>query len=233
MGPVDLLAKSPMVSVPWHGARYSLAGDADSRIACFMREHRPLHEVTKRFRMNHLLAHDLVAYWDRLRDDAPQPDRRALDLAKIRRWLPWIAMIDADEVRGFPVRSAGAGVSSLFGCELLGTSFAALWRLGERAAVAEMLDSALAGAAPVSSAVYAEPRDRGLLEMELLILPFAHRGHQGAKALCALMPVPLPSWIGLIPVGALSWRTPVFDVSPAHFVADESAVASTQHFSNS
>lgn len=198
-----------------------------------MLEHRPLHEVTKRFRMNHLLAHDLVAYWDRLREDAPQPDRHALDLAQIRRWLPWIAMLDADEGGGFPVRSAGAGVCSLFGRELLGTSFAALWRLGERATVGEMLDSALAGTAPVWSAVYAEPRDRGALELELLILPFTHRGQRGAKALCALTPSPLPSWIGLVPVGPLSWRTPVFDVPSAHFVADEGALASNQRFSNS
>ncbi|MDB5595921.1 MAG: hypothetical protein JWM36_2882 [Hyphomicrobiales bacterium] len=180
--------------------------------------------------MNHQLAHDLVAYWDRLRDDAAQPDRRALDLAQIRRWLPWIAMLDADEDRGFPIRSAGAGICSLFGRELLGTSFAALWRLTERAAVSEMLDCALAGTVPVSSPVYAEPRDRALLELELLVLPFAHRGHQGARALCALMPSTLPSWIGLIPVGPLSWQ-PVVSEAPAHLLTRASAAAHTPRFS--
>ncbi|MDB5651697.1 MAG: hypothetical protein JWL62_3217 [Hyphomicrobiales bacterium] len=170
--------------------------------------------------MKHQIVKDLVTYWENLREGAPQPERRDLDLAKLRPWLAWLVMFDADTIGGFRVSMVGAGVCSLFGRQLRGTSFTALWRLPDRPAVIDVCDTALNGAEPMSSAVYATPADRAPVTLELLVLPLAQDGRLGAKALCALKPALVPDWIGLIPLGPLTWTVqtsvPLGRVSPSN-----------------
>ena len=182
--------------------------------------------------MKHAASRDLHAYWESLRGGASMPDRADFDPLAIRQWLDWVAMVDADCEAGAPVLVAGAGLSSLFCGELRGRSFLSLWRLGERAKVAELMETASLNGAALCLPVEARPLDRGPVELELLILPFSHHGRPGARALCSLSMAQLPSWIGLLPAGHLAFsaqapriREPRPDVSRPTAINSRDAVS--------
>jgi hypothetical protein len=68
------------------------------------------------------------------------------------------------------------------------------------------------------------------IDLELLLLPLRHRGRTDERALGAISPATLPSWVGLIPVVSLETtsvrivnaardRKPALPVSPASALA--------------
>lgn len=156
--------------------------------------------------MKQSVRHHLVASWERLRRDGALPHRRDLDMADLRPWLDWLVMVDFDGAPAFPIKIAGGGLNALFGRQLRGRSFASLWALADRQDLADILASSIMAECPVAMPVHARVSDRPELELELLILPFAGGDNGRGRALCAISPDILPSWIGLIPASHLTFE---------------------------
>jgi hypothetical protein len=147
---------------------------------------------------------NLYAYWTELRGERSAPERAELDPARIRTLLCDIFMLEVDDARTYPLRLAGARMSSLFLRELKGEGFIALWSDEDRDDMQAVLTSVLDDPTPAILGVSAAPRGRVRSEFELLLLPLRHFGRTRSRVMGCLTPVDRPSWYGLLPVTGLT-----------------------------
>jgi hypothetical protein len=96
-------------------------------------------------------------------------------------------ILSFDAARGYPVRVAGTRVCALFDRELRGEPFLRLWAADSRTIIAGLL--AILGDERVGTVAGANGRSRAgdPIDLELLLLPLE-----------------VPSWLGVSPVGPLS-----------------------------
>jgi hypothetical protein len=95
-------------------------------------------------------------------------------------------------------RLAGTRLCALFGRELRGRAFAALWPDVEaqgdlRRLVQTVMDEAAGAVAGLS----AQTQNGATVHLELLLLPLRYRGRTHARVLGALSPTLSPEWLGL------------------------------------
>jgi hypothetical protein len=147
---------------------------------------------------------DLHAYWNALRGARSAPERREIDPSAIRGVLADTFILEVDRRGRYPIRISGARTNCLFARELRGDAFVDLWRPNDRSEITAMLGSVAEQASAIVAGVSSNRNSAQPLELELLLLPLRHHGKTHARILGALFPVSLPSWIGLIPAGALN-----------------------------
>jgi hypothetical protein len=158
--------------------------------------------------MRHPSIRELFEYWNQRRGNRPAPDRADIDPAAIRRLLGDTFILCFNEKDGHPFRIAGTRVCAAFGRELKSERFLDLWALGSRGPVRDLLNvvgheavGAVASARG-SSAVKAEH------EVELLVLPLAHRGRNDGRILGAIAPRDAAHWPGTGTLAPLTLGTP-------------------------
>lgn len=149
----------------------------------------------------------LYSYWNELRGERSTPDRADLDPARIRTMLCDIFMLEADAASTFPLRLAGARMSSLFLRELKGESFVDLWAPEDRPDLTATIGGVLDDPTPAILGVSTAPVGRMPLELELLLLPLRHFGRTRARVMGCLCPAGHPGWYGLLPVAGLKMTT--------------------------
>lgn len=127
--------------------------------------------------MKHPSSREFFAYWDAKRAGGRAPDRSEIEPGAVRALLGDIFVLSYDAALGYPFRVAGTRVCALFGCDLKDRSFSALFALGDRreieeiiAAVSEEMQAAVAG-------ITATSEDGSTAHLELLLLPFNTRAH--------------------------------------------------------
>ena len=121
---------------------------------------------------------------------------------------------------GHPFRIAGTRVCALFGRELKGAAFLDLWTAAGRSQVSDLIAVASnesVGAVARASGASADGVTR---DLELLILPLAHRGRMDARVLGALAPAEVPHWLGAGALGGLTLGSLRYlgDAVPAGFM---------------
>ena len=154
--------------------------------------------------MKHSSTRAVFDYWNRKRGTRPAPERADIDPGEIRQALGDTFMLAADFVDELRFRLAGTRVCALFCREIKGETVTALWDDASRAAATELLNVVSGEAGGVVMGIIGRTEKGNAAELEMLLLPLAHRGHARIRALGVLTPVLPPYWLGSQPVTALS-----------------------------
>ena len=121
--------------------------------------------------MKHKNSHLLVGYWSRLRKGRAVPDQTDIDPRAIKRMLPYVFILDAENPARPIYRLAGTALCERFGFELKGTGFLAHWEAQSGAALASLLQQALKLRQPVCLSSIGASADCGMVELETVLAP--------------------------------------------------------------
>ena len=157
--------------------------------------------------MKHASTRAVFDYWNKKRGIRPAPERADIDPTEIRHALSDTFMLAADFVDQLRFRLAGTRVCALFGREIKGETFTALWSESNRKAIDDLLAVVTDETTGVVAGLTGRADDDAETDLELLLLPLAHIGHARIRALGVLAPIIPPYWIGAKPVVELALGT--------------------------
>jgi hypothetical protein len=146
--------------------------------------------------MKHPSSRQLFAYWTKQRGKRAAPERGDIDPAAIRHALGDIFILASDFVEDQRFRLAGTRVCALFGRELKGESFSSPWAISCKQQFRAMLAEVTSDNAGLVAGVAGRNAQGDAIDLELLLLPLAHRGHARVRAIGVLAATELPYWIG-------------------------------------
>lgn len=144
-------------------------------------------------------------YWDRKRRNRPALERGDIDPADIRHALGDTFMLAADFADQLRFRLAGTRVCALFGREIKGEAFTALWDEQSRQAIEELLSIVTRESGGAVAGLIGRTEEGAATDIEMLLLPLAHGGHTRIRALGVLAPTVPPYWLGAKPVCELEF----------------------------
>jgi hypothetical protein len=156
--------------------------------------------------MKHSSSQQLHAYWEKQRGAHPAPERADIDPASVRHALGDIFILAADFVDEQRYRLAGTRICALFGRELKGESFGTAWRAGS-AHINNMLTELTSETTGFVAGATGRNAHGDATDLELLLLPLAHRGHSRVRAIGVLAALDRPYWIGEHPITELALGT--------------------------
>lgn len=147
--------------------------------------------------MKNMSTRLVFEYWDALRGERAAPERGEIEPGALRHALADTFVLENEPI-GPVFRLAGTRLCALFGSELRGRSFTALWPDVEsqgdmRRLVQTVMDETAGAVAGLS----AETATGAPIYLELLLLPLRYRGRTHARVLGALSPATAPEWLGL------------------------------------
>jgi hypothetical protein len=154
--------------------------------------------------MKQASSRELFGYWAARRGSRAAPERGEIEPSAIRRALGDVFILEFDRALGHPFRLAGTRVCALFGRELKNERFLELWSAASRAAVADLLDGVADEAAGFVAAASGHTAEGWAQDVELVLLPLAHRGDTHARMIGALAPLSAPFWLGAAKLGSLT-----------------------------
>lgn len=154
--------------------------------------------------MKHASTRALFAYWNTQRGTRPAPERGDIDPVAIRHALGDMFMLAADFVDHLRFRLAGTRVCALFGREIKGELFPALWSEPGRDQIDELLTIVTNESIGAVAGLTGHTEDGAEVDLEMLLLPLAHTGHARIRALGVLVPLVPPYWLGEKPVTELA-----------------------------
>lgn len=157
--------------------------------------------------MKHPSTRALLAYWDNRRGARPAPDRAEINPGDIRHQLGDTFILATDIAGRLRFRLAGTKVCALFGREIKGEVFGALWDAPSRAALETLTTIVTQEQVGTVAGLTGHTDDGALLNLEMLLLPLTDRGHARVRALGLLAPLAPPYWLGATPVTALTLGT--------------------------
>ena len=166
--------------------------------------------------MKHQSIRELFAYWHNLRGSRPAPERGDIEPVAIRNLLADVFILSLEPHAGHPFRVAGTRVCALFGREIKGESFLALFSPDARSAMRKLIGVITRESIGVVASVC--EFDAAQPPLELILLPLAYDGRTDARVLGALVPCELPDWLGRRALGALDLATHRYlgDALPLH-----------------
>ncbi len=157
--------------------------------------------------MKHPASQIVLRHWTERRRNRPAPDRADIDPAAIRQALGDTFMLAADFVGDLRFRLAGTRVCALFCREVKGFSFADLWSEESSSQITSLLAALSDENTGAVAGLSGETADGATLDLELLLLPLAHRGQARIRALGVLAPMQPPYWLGETPLVELNLHT--------------------------
>jgi hypothetical protein len=157
--------------------------------------------------VKHSSSRELYAYWNARRGTRPAPARADIDPSAIRHSLSDIFILAADFVDEQRFRLAGTRVCALFGRELKGEPFASLWSERTRDHLRALMQDVAGESAGFVAGVTGRNAEGNPIDLELLLVPLAHRGHARVRAIGVLAATELPFWLGARPVLELNLGT--------------------------
>lgn len=154
--------------------------------------------------MKHAASRELYAYWEERRGTRSAPERSEIEPGAIRGVLGDAFILAADRAAGYPLRLAGTRVCALFGRELKGQSFTALWAAQSRSVFSSLLAILADEHVGTVAGVTTQNGAGEEIDLELLLLPLGARRPSLARAIGVLAPLQVPSWLGESSVGELT-----------------------------
>ena len=154
--------------------------------------------------MKQASSRELFGYWTARRGKRPAPERGEIEPSAIRRALGDVFILEFERHGGHPFRLAGTRVCALFGRELKNEPFLDLWDEETRAPLAQLLAVVADEATGVVAAATGRTAEGWSQDLELVLLPLAHRGNTHARMIGALSPLVAPFWLGASHLGALT-----------------------------
>ena len=146
--------------------------------------------------MKHGSSRELFAHWRDQRGARIAPERADIDPGAIRKALGDAFLLGLDAEADPAFRLAGTRVCALFGRELKGEAFAALWRPQDRPTVCNLLAVVAHEMIGMVAGAAACTREGWRSDLELLLLPLRHRGRGQMRMIGTLAPLEPPFWIG-------------------------------------
>jgi hypothetical protein len=146
--------------------------------------------------MKQASSRELFGYWVARRGTRSAPERGEIEPSAIRRALGDVFILEFDRLAGHPFRLAGTRVCALFGRELKNDRFIDLWDAESRVALAELIDAIANEATGVVASAKGSTAEGWTQDVELVLLPLAHRGDTRARMIGALAPLSAPFWLG-------------------------------------
>src|SRR5580704_3411855 len=154
--------------------------------------------------MKHSTIRELFDYWNVRRGARSAPERSEIEPGAIRHVLADTFMLAFDPRTEHPFRIAGTRICAAFGRELKGAAFTDVWAAASRDPVRELLATVANESVGVVAGASARSHEGAALELELLLLPLAHRGGASPRILGALVPTETPYWLGAQTLGRLT-----------------------------
>ena len=154
--------------------------------------------------MKQASSRELFGYWVARRGTRVAPERGEIEPSAIRKALGDVFILEFDRVAGHPFRLGGTRVCALFGRELKNERFIDLWEAGSRAALADLVDRIADEATGVVASASGRTAEGWTQDLELMLLPLAHRGDTHQRMIGALAPLSVPPWLGSATLGALA-----------------------------
>jgi hypothetical protein len=133
--------------------------------------------------MKHKNSHLLVGYWSRLRKDRAAPSQTDIDPRAIKRFLPYVFILDCENPARPVYRLAGTSLCERFGYELKGTSFLGHWEAQSGLSLAPLMSQALKARQPLCLSSIAATADNGMAELESVLTPISLDGGQPTRFL--------------------------------------------------
>lgn len=185
-------AAGPALARPLHRQRH---GERDAAIRAAMAQiPSPKGESDTMRQKGTRLVFD---YWNELRDRRPAPARGEIAPAALGRSLANVFILDAG---GQPAsfRLAGTWLGSVFGRELTGEPFAALFDRDDRALIARLVAAVAAESAVAVLDLHATAEGGRASDLELVLLPLSDEPGRILGAIHAYRPA---FWHGAYPLG--------------------------------
>jgi hypothetical protein len=160
--------------------------------------------------MKHPANREFFAYWDEQRSGAAAPERGDLAPEAVRHLLGDIFVLSYDADDGHPFRVAGTRLCALFGRDLKGRSFTALFGPDSRQEIEDIVGIVAEETLATVAGITAQTEAGTPAHLELLLLPFSTRLHT-PLSLTGLL-APLGATRDRMPCGTLtdlsltSWR---------------------------
>jgi hypothetical protein len=156
--------------------------------------------------LKHASTRALFDYWNRLRGERAAPPRSDIDPAAIRQVLGDTFMLAADFIDGLRFRLAGTRVCALFGREMKGEDFNALWNEAGRAQITVATLAVVDEANGLVAGVTGRTDQGAETELELLLLPIRGDRRTRVRGVGILAPLERPYWLGGRPLVELELR---------------------------
>ena len=155
--------------------------------------------------MKQASSRELFGYWIARRGTRPAPERGEIEPSAIRKALGDVFILEFDRLAGHPFRLAGTRVCALFGRELKNEPLhRPVGRAAAALALADLVDTIADEATGVVASANGRTAEGWAQDVELVLLPLAHRGDTHARMIGALAPLSAPFWLGSARLGALT-----------------------------
>jgi hypothetical protein len=156
--------------------------------------------------MKHPASREFFAYWDGKRGDARAPDRSDFDPNAVRELLADSFVLSCDAKAGYPFRVAGTRICALFGRDVKGRSFPALFAAASRSEITEIIAAVADEMLPAIAGLTATSQAGAITHLELLLLPFNTRAHAPISLTGVLAPFEGDHRGALAELQLTSWR---------------------------
>jgi hypothetical protein len=150
--------------------------------------------------MRHATSRELFAYWDRIRDGETAPRRSDVEPGEIRRILGDTFILEVIGRKDHLVRLAGTRVCAIYGREIKGTPFLALWSKEDRETIATLVANICQDATGAVLEVDLVSARGRTAACEFLLLPLRHGPSSRDRILGSCAPYRRPYWFGTDPV---------------------------------
>ena len=129
--------------------------------------------------MKQASSRELFGYWVARRGTRTAPERGEIEPSAIRKALGDVFILELDRAAGHPFRLGGTRVCALFGRELKNERFIDLWDAESRAALSDLIDAIADETTGVVASAQGRTAEGWTQDLELVLLPLAHRGEIG------------------------------------------------------
>lgn len=146
--------------------------------------------------MKHSSSRELFAYWDRRRGARAAPERGDIEPGLIRKALGDVFILGLDTGSQPSFRLAGTRVCALFGRELKGEAFAAVWEESHGSSIRDLLAIVATESVGVVAGARGRTAEGFSADLELLLLPLRHRAQSHRRMMGVLAPLAVPFWLG-------------------------------------
>ncbi|WP_331374115.1 PAS domain-containing protein [Sinorhizobium chiapasense] len=146
---------------------------------------------------------ELFRYWNTLRGERDLPRRDEIEPQDICALLPSLFILERQPSGDIRFRLAGTHVCALFGRELRGQPFAALWPAGEANEAVRIADQVMTQRSLAALSACGLTAGGERLETELLLTPLGSPQGGSDRILGSLAPLSRPSWLHMTPIECL------------------------------